>query len=102
MAKHESAGAWTERHWQCLHCRAALDAHQDGLHCPACGKHYPIVCGIPVLVSEPVDFLRSELALLTESARNAAGRREQLDKFGEGAGLTSAARERHRDVLSAE
>jgi len=79
-----------------------LDAHRDGQHCPACGKHYPIICGIPVLVSEPVDFLRSELAVLTESARNAAERREQLDRFGGDAGLTSAARERHRDVLSAE
>jgi SAM-dependent methyltransferase len=79
-----------------------LDILPEGLRCPACGKQYPVIGGIPVLVSEPMGFLRSELAALTETARTAAARRELLDSFGRDAGLTSAARERHRDVLSAE
>ena len=102
MAAPEIAEGRVRRGWRCLHCRAALDNHAEGLHCKACGKLYPVICGIPVLVGEPVAFLRSELALLTELAHNAAERVKRIDEFGRDAGLTNAARERHRDVLGAE
>jgi SAM-dependent methyltransferase len=46
--------------------------------------------------------VRSELALLTRSSRNARERRNSLDQLGRETGLSAASLERHRNVLDTE
>jgi len=86
----------------CLHCRGSLTPVTLGLHCPECGRTYPLVAGIPILVAEPVEYLRSEVALLNRAARDAKRRRAMLDKSGQDPGLTKTSIDRHRDVNDAE
>jgi uncharacterized protein YbaR (Trm112 family) len=39
----------------CPACMGNLDLNADALHCAACGRRYPIVDGIPVLIVERAD-----------------------------------------------
>ena len=61
-----------------------------------------MVAGIPLLVSEPVDYLRTERAALVRVAREARQRRDSIDRVEPYAKLPDAALGRHRDVLNAE
>ena len=72
------------------------------MRCTACGRQYPVVDGIPLLVSEPMEYLRSELALLKHAVRDGKRRRDLLEKGGRDTGLTKASLDRHRDVIDAE
>jgi SAM-dependent methyltransferase/uncharacterized protein YbaR (Trm112 family) len=88
--------------WRCLHCRGPLTSDATGLNCPGCSKRYPVIAGIPILVSEPAAYLRSELAPLTQVTRDAGQRRDLLDRMGRDGDLPKASLDRHRDVLDAE
>src|SRR5258708_13977317 len=87
---------------RCLHCRGALTSDTSGLACAGCSRQYPIIAGIPLLVSEPIEYLRSELELLNRAVRDGKRRRGMLDKGGRDTGLTKASLDRHRDVIDAE
>ena len=87
---------------RCLHCRESLTSVASGLRCLACDRKYPIVAGIPILVDEPIEYLRSEVAFLNRAVRDAKRRRAMLDKSGRDPGLTKASIDRHRDVIDAE
>jgi SAM-dependent methyltransferase len=89
------------RIWGCLHCRGLLATDAQGLRCVGCRKLYPVIAGVPVLVSEPIAYLRSELDSLARAYRDASQRREMLDS-GHDAGLTPVSLARHRDVINAE
>ncbi len=91
--------AWNLR---CLHCRGALTSIASSLACAGCGRQYPIIAGIPLLVSEPIEYLRSELELLNRAVRDGKRRRDMLDKGGRDSGLTEVSLDRHRDVIDAE
>jgi SAM-dependent methyltransferase/uncharacterized protein YbaR (Trm112 family) len=84
--------------WCCLYCREPLSSSERMLCCGACGKQYPVVAGIPLLVREPVSYFQAERAALLSAAREARRRRELLDGDGIYAGLPEPSRERHRDV----
>src|SRR3954469_10014144 len=86
----------------CPHCRGALTTDGLGLHCRECHRTYPVIAGIPILVSEPVEYLRSEVALLNRAMRDAKRRRAMLEKSGRDPGLTKTSIDRHRDVIDAE
>ncbi|HYK26194.1 MAG TPA: hypothetical protein VEV18_08040, partial [Steroidobacteraceae bacterium] len=88
--------------WRCLHCRGPLAADERGLSCTACGKHYPRIAAIPLLVREPAAYLRSELAQLTRTSHEAHRRKDSLEKIGRDAGLPDQSLDRHRDVLNTE
>ncbi len=88
--------------WQCLHCHSPLTSGVGELHCLGCGRRYPVVAGIPLLVREPADYFRAERASLIRVAREARRRRELLDRIEPYASLADIALARHRDVLSAE
>src|SRR5947208_1795844 len=81
---------------RCLHCQGALTSDTSSLACASCGRQYPIIAGVPLLVSEPIEYLRSELALLNRAVRDGKRRRDMLDKGGRSSGLTTASLERHR------
>jgi SAM-dependent methyltransferase len=87
--------------WRCLHCRGGLSSGVI-LKCLDCGKQYPVVAGIPLLVREPANYFRAQCASLIEVARNARQRKDRLDQIDPYASLPNAALERHRDVLSVE
>ena len=70
--------------------------------CAGCGRQFPVIAGIPLLVSEPIAYLRSELALLDRAVRDAKRRRDALDKSGLDTGLTKVSLDRHRDVIDCE
>jgi SAM-dependent methyltransferase len=82
---HEPSG---ERGWQCLYCRGPLLADTTGLRCAFCYKQYPVIAGIPILVSEPAGYLRSELALLRRVPDDARRRRDLLQQIGRELGLS--------------
>src|SRR4051794_19412721 len=84
--------------WCCLYCSGKLSPDEYMLSCDACGRQYPIVAGIPLLVREPANYFRAERAALLSAAREARRRRELLDEDGLYAGLPETTRERHRDV----
>src|SRR3954451_10743483 len=84
--------------WCCLYCREPLSSSERMLSCDACGRQYPVVAGIPLLVREPVNYFQAERAALLSAAREARRRRELLDGDGIYAGLPEPSRKRHRDV----
>jgi len=88
--------------WRCLHCHGSLAPDACSLDCSVCGRRYPALSGIPVLLRDPLGYLRSELASLTRSIQNARRRRDSLDRTGRDAGLSEISLERHRDVIGAE
>jgi SAM-dependent methyltransferase len=88
--------------WRCLHCHGSLAPDTCSLNCSVCGRRYPALSGIPVLLRDPLGYLRSELASLTRSIQNARHRRDSLDRTGRDAGLSEISLERHRDVIGAE
>lgn len=92
-------GAWTYR---CLHCKAALTADGGALRCSGCGRIYPVVAGVPILVRDPPTYVRSEIASLARASADAQRRKGSLDGLGRDAGLPGASLERHRDSLDAE
>ena len=100
MAAHQLSG--NAEIWRCLHCRGRLTSGGLGLTCAGCGREYPVVAGIPLLVREPRDYFRAERASLIEAAREARQRRDLLDRAEPYSGLADAALERHRDVLDVE
>lgn len=87
---------------RCLDCGGALTPNSSSLRCDGCGSTYPVVAGIPILVKEPIDYLRSQIALLNRASDDAKRRRAELNASGRKAGLTDAALDRHRDVIDAE
>ena len=88
--------------WRCLHCHGSLAPDACSLDCSVCGRRYPALSGIPVLLRDPLGYLRSELASLTRSIQNARRRRDSLYRTGRDAGLSEISLERHRDVIGAE
>src|SRR5437763_1366282 len=92
----------TRESWWCLHCRGSLIPGELMLHCSACGRRYPVVAGIPLLVREPASYFHAERAALLHTSREARRRREQLGVDGIYTGLTAASLERHRDVSETE
>ncbi|MGE3784911.1 MAG: hypothetical protein AB7H71_19470, partial [Alphaproteobacteria bacterium] len=70
--------------------------------CDACGRQYPVVAGIPLLVREAASYFQGQLAALREAAREAGRRRTLLDDERIVAGWTEASLERHRDVAETE
>jgi uncharacterized protein YbaR (Trm112 family) len=100
MTAHQASG--NEEIWRCLHCRGPLNSGGLGLRCAGCGRQYPVVAGIPLLVREPRDYFQAERALLVQAAREARQRRDLLDRVEPYSGLADAALERHRDVLDVE
>ena len=88
--------------WRCLHCHGSLAPDACSLDCSVCGRRYPALSGIPVLLRDPLGYLRSELASLTRSIQNARRRRDSLDRTERDAGLSEISLERHRDVIGAE
>src|SRR5271169_3191052 len=100
MAAHQASG--NEEMWRCLHCRGPLTSVGLGLRCTGCGRQYPVVAGIPLLVREPRDYFRAECTSLIQAAREARQRRDLLDRGEPYSGLAETALERHRDVLDVE
>jgi hypothetical protein len=88
--------------WHCFHCHGSLAAEPSGLSCSDCGRVYPTLSGIPILLRDPLGYVRSELASLTRTLHSAQGRRDSLDRTGREAGLPEKSRERHRDVIETE
>jgi len=88
--------------WRCLHCDGSLAPDASSLHCSACGRRYPALSGIPVLLRDPPGYIRSELASLTRTVDIARRRRDSLDRTGRRAGLSEISLERHRDVIGSE
>lgn len=88
--------------WRCLHCGSALEPEGGGLECSGCGRRYPVIAGIPILVKDPVGYLRSELASLTRAAHGARNRQELFNRVGPDADLPGPSLDRHRDVNNAE
>ena len=72
----------TGRLWCCLHCRGTLSSGERALRCGACGREYPIVAEIPLLVREPGEYFRAERASLLSAARQARAHGERLDADG--------------------
>lgn len=91
-----------ERIWRCLQCRGPLTSDAFGLRCPDCHKQYPVIAGVPILVSEPAGYMRSEIAMVDRAACDARLRRDILDKIGRDAGLPKESLDRHRDVIDTE
>ena len=88
--------------WCCPYCSGRLQAIAGALRCDGCGKDYPVVQGIPILLRDPVDYLRSELASLERAQRAGAQRRTAIDKDAGAAGLTETSVSRHRDVADTD
>jgi len=88
--------------WRCLHCRGSLAPAADSLHCFGCGRRYPALLGIPILVRDPLGYVRSELTSLKRAIDNTRRRRDSLEQTGRDAGLSDVSLERHRDVLETE
>jgi SAM-dependent methyltransferase len=100
MAAHQASEK--DEIWRCLHCSGGLTSGAVILKCLDCGKQYPVVADIPLLVREPENYFRAQRASLIEVARHARQRKDRLDQIDPYASLPDAALERHRDVLSVE
>jgi SAM-dependent methyltransferase len=61
-----------------------------------------VLSGIPILLRDPLVYVRSELASLTRTVHNARHRRDSLDRTGRDAGLSEISLGRHRDVFESE
>jgi SAM-dependent methyltransferase len=79
-----------------------LVSNSPGLCCTDCGKEYPVISGIPILMREPSEYLRSELASLRRVSREARQRRETLEMLRSDAGLPEVSIDRHRNIIDAE
>ena len=88
--------------WRCIRCHGPLKADAPGLRCSGCGKLYPVVDGIFILVGEPAAYLRSELASLSRAYSDARQRLNLLERIGRDADLSKPALDRHRDVNEAD
>ncbi len=88
--------------WRCLQCHGALRPKDPGLGCADCGKEYPVISGIPILVREPAEYLRGQLASLERVSREARQRRAVLQILESEAGLPPVSIDRHRDIIDAE
>jgi SAM-dependent methyltransferase len=89
--------------WRCLDCQCSLRSETLGLRCTGCGKHYPEIAGVSILVSDPIGYLRSEIASLMRSSQDAQKRKDRLDRIErDGRVLPSVSLTRHRDVIDAE
>jgi SAM-dependent methyltransferase len=96
------AAKFPDRIWRCLHCHGSLAVEASGLHCKSCGRNYPEVSGIPILVKDPASYLRSELAALNQASSLARERLEQIGCAEAGPELPQLSIDRHRDVLESE
>ena len=88
--------------WRCLHCHGSLAPDVSSLYCSVCDRRYPALSGIPILVKDPLGYVRSELASLMRAIQNARRRRDRLDRTGRDSGLSEISLKRHRDVIEAE
>ena len=100
MAAHQASGM--DEIWRCLHCRGGLTSDPMALRCLDCGRQYPVVAGIPLLVREPAAYFRAERDSLVEVARSARQFKGRLDQIEPYACLPAPAIERHRNVLGVE
>src|SRR5271169_4687694 len=88
--------------WRCFYCHGSLVREASGLHCSGCGRRYPTFSGIPILLRDPIGYVRSELTSLTRALHNARHRRDKLERSRRDAGLSDVSLERHREVFEAE
>lgn len=88
--------------WRCLQCRSPLELDGRALRCGGCGRQYPVIAGVPVLVRDPAGYVRAELEALARTYWGARQRKDGLDETARDAGLTEVSVERHRDVLEVE
>ena len=95
-------GPATGAPWCCLYCRGELSSGDLVMHCGGCGKQYPVVAGIPLLVRDAADYLHGQRGSLMSAGRAARRRRDLLDEDGVAAGWPAATLERHRDVSVTE
>jgi SAM-dependent methyltransferase len=95
----QAHSGWT---WRCLHCNALLAPRSNDLRCVGCGKQYPEIAGVPILVREPVEYVRGELSSLLRTIGAARQREASLARIGREAGLPDKSLDRHRDVINAE
>jgi hypothetical protein len=51
-SRHVSLDAAVLELLACPACQGELSIHEEKLECSACGRAYPIVDGIPVLIAE--------------------------------------------------
>lgn len=86
----------------CPDCRSRLTSDDLGLRCTGCGKMYPVVAGIPLLVREPAAYLQAECAALIKVADAARHRQSLLEHLEPYRGLPDAVLQRHRDVSHVE
>lgn len=91
--------AWT---WCCFHCSGALVRLEDRFACAACGRCYPVIGGVAILVREPDQYLRAERAALAQTLDAARRQLENLGRLARATGLPEASVFRHRDVIDAE
>src|ERR1041385_1141172 len=86
---------------RCPRCLATLEVQAEKISCEACGKSYPRVGGIPILLRDPETYLRScrrQLALVEQHAARTIRSIEAQLGFAD---LLPATRERCRAVISA-
>jgi uncharacterized iron-regulated membrane protein/SAM-dependent methyltransferase/uncharacterized protein YbaR (Trm112 family) len=88
--------------WRCPHCHGSVTEDTSSFRCSDCGRSYPVIAGIPLLVREPANYVRSELQSLARTLHDAERRGEWLDRIGRDADLPKASLDRHRDVNEAE
>ena len=82
----------------CPHCRVRLD---DAFCCPSCGRSFPLVAGVRVLMPEPAAHLehwRRQLGLILQQASETT---RALEAQSEGAGIGGSTRTRLRALSGA-
>jgi SAM-dependent methyltransferase len=91
--------AWA---WCCLHCGGSLASAEGSFECAACGRRYPVIGGVPILVREPDHYLCAERAAVAQTLAAGHRSREHLDQLARATGLPEATISRHCDVIDTE
>src|SRR5579863_2593387 len=88
--------------WRCLECRASLTQNGTGFDCGACGRHYPIVEGVPILVADPYGYLVDEIDVVKSVLLDGSRRRNAVETLARDLGLSETSVERIRDVVDTD